>query len=137
MTGVSAFAHVASDLSFSSDPNAVVTPTIQSVLNALRAAASEPGVKSFVLTSSATAVVRPKPNQVFHITPESWNQEDVKDAWGPAPNMWSVYGASKTQGEQEAWKFVKENKPSFTFNSVAPNMNFGEVRLSPIRSIRM
>lgn len=40
---------------------------------------------------------------------------------------WTVYGASKAQGEQAAWEWVKENKPSFTFNAVLPNANFGRV----------
>ena len=41
--------------------------------------------------------------------------------------VWAVYGASKTQGEQAAWQFVKENKPNFTVNTVLPNANFGPV----------
>lgn len=41
--------------------------------------------------------------------------------------VWAVYGASKTQGEQAAWQFVKENKPSFTVNTILPNANFGAV----------
>ena len=38
-----------------------------------------------------------------------------------------MYGASKTQAEQEVWKFAKEKKPKFVVNAVLPNTNFGEV----------
>lgn len=38
-----------------------------------------------------------------------------------------IYGASKTQTEQEMWKWVRENKPGFAFNAVLPNCNFGKV----------
>lgn len=32
----------------------------------------------------------------------------------------TVYAASKTAGEQAAWKWVKSNKPAFAFNTVLP-----------------
>jgi nucleoside-diphosphate-sugar epimerase len=41
--------------------------------------------------------------------------------------VWAVYGASKTQGEQAAWQFVKDNNPHFTVNTVLPNANLGPV----------
>lgn len=34
----------------------------------------------------------------------------------------TVYAASKTEGERAAWKFVTENNPSFTLNTVLPNV---------------
>lgn len=40
---------------------------------------------------------------------------------------WAVYGASKAQSEQAAWKFMDEKKPHFVFNSILPNANFGPV----------
>lgn len=135
--GVSALAHVATDVTFRPDPNAVVSPTVNSTLNALRAAVSEPGVRSFVYTSTAAAAVRPVVNKVFHVTAKDWNQADIDDAWGLTPNPATVYGASKTQSEQAAWKFVKENKPSFTFNSILPNLNTGEVRPLSLQSLLM
>lgn len=130
--GCAGFAHVASDLNFSTDPNAVVTPMIAGVRHACEAAAKEPTVKSFVLTSSSTAAVHPVPNKKFHVSKESWNEEDVEYAWADkwdddGRRKWAVYGASKTQGEQELWKFVKEKKPQFKANAVLPNANFGPI----------
>jgi hypothetical protein len=34
-----------------------------------------------------------------------------------------VYAASKTEAERQAWQWVAENKPSFVFNTVLPNVN--------------
>ena len=42
----------------------------------------------------------------------------------------AVYGASKTQSEQAAWKWMKENKPNFMLNAILPNANMAKV-LSP------
>lgn len=129
--GVKAFVHVASDLSFKSDPNLIVTPAIKSTLNALAAAATEPEMRAFVLTSSSTAATAPKPNEKFHISKSSWNQDDIEKAWAPPPyeaeRAWTVYGASKAQSEQAAWKYMEDNKPQFVFNAVLPNANFGTI----------
>lgn len=98
--------------------------------NTLRAAMTEPSIKRFVFTSSSTAATNPKPNEKFDIKEDSWNTETVEEAWKPAPydgRKWVVYGASKTQAEQELWKFAKENKPSFEVNAVLPNANFGPI----------
>jgi nucleoside-diphosphate-sugar epimerase len=85
LTGCKGFAHVASDLSFSSNPNEIITPVIEFTKNALASAAKEPGLQSFVLTSSSTAATNAKPNQKFHIDTSMWNDEAVKDAWRPPP----------------------------------------------------
>lgn len=37
----------------------------------------------------------------------------------------TVYAASKTEGERAAWKFVKKNNPGFILNTVLPNMTVG------------
>jgi nucleoside-diphosphate-sugar epimerase len=63
-----------------------------------------------------------------------WNTADVEAAWKPPPyeggRAWAVYGASKTQAEQAAWKFMDEHHPKFVLNSVLPNTVFGKI-LSP------
>lgn len=133
--GVSGVAHVASVIAFDvGDPHKVITPTIAGAINALTAAEKCPSVKRLVYTSSSTAMTKPKPNKVFSVDAATWNQEDVDDAWKPPPyepsRAWAVYGASKTQAEQEVWEFVKEHHPHFTVNAVLPNANFGEI-LSP------
>lgn len=129
--GVSGIAHVASDLSFSSDPNKVIPPVINGINSILSAAANESSVKRFVYTSSSTAASAPIPNKKFTIDANTWNEAQVKEAWAPPPyqdeRAWAVYGASKTEGEQAVWKFVKEQKPSFVANSILPNCNFGKI----------
>ncbi|KAL9631298.1 MAG: hypothetical protein Q9164_005968 [Protoblastenia rupestris] len=130
-SGVSGVAHVASVMSYDADPHKVIPPVIAGAVNAASAAAKQSSIKRFVFTSSSTAISTPKPNIEFTISTDQWNDEDVEAAWKPLPyepsRALAVYGASKTQAEQELWKFVKEEKPSFTLNTVLPNANFGEI----------
>jgi nucleoside-diphosphate-sugar epimerase len=130
--GASGFAHVATPVMQSFDPNEGVPVVVEGSLNALRAAASEPSVKRVVLTSSSTAVLSPQPNKEIVVTTDTWNDGAIKDAWAPPPyeglqRRLDVYSASKTEGEQAAWKFVKDNKPGFVFNAVLPNANMGNI----------
>lgn len=126
VSGVSAVIHTASNLSFSSNPDDVIPGVIKGTVDALAAAAKEPSVKRFVLTSSSTAVINPKANTPVTVTAETWNDAAVTAAYGEPPYTgYVVYSASKTLGEREAWKFVREKKPAFTLNTVLPNMNFG------------
>ncbi len=124
-------AHVASVVSFDPDPNKVIPPVVDGAVNAATSAAKETTVKRFVYTSSSTAITAPKPNVEFTLSTDDWNDEQVEAAWKPPPyesgREWAVYGASKTQAEQEMWKFVKDHKPGFVLNAVLPNANFGEI----------
>lgn len=97
------------------DPNNVIPPTIAGAVNALKAAYAEPSVKRFVLTSSSTAVVSiAKGRAGITASETTWNEESVKAAWAPPPytpeRAWEVYGASKTQAEQEVWKYHEEHR---------------------------
>jgi nucleoside-diphosphate-sugar epimerase len=117
------------------DPNEGIPTVVDGTLNALKAASNESSIKRFVLTSSSTAAISPIPNKVFSADETTWNEEAVKAAWAPPPyegeqRKLDVYSASKTQGEQAAWKFIKEKKPGFVLNTVLPNANMGPV-LSP------
>ncbi|EIM83869.1 NAD-P-binding protein, partial [Stereum hirsutum FP-91666 SS1] len=127
--GVAGISHMASDLSFSPDPNVVIPPTIASTVGILKSAAKEPSVKRVVYTSSSTAQAFPTPNTVFEITSDTWNEPASKLAWAPAPytpdRALPVYAASKVEAERAAWKFVEENKPGFEFSTVLPAGNFG------------
>jgi hypothetical protein len=55
---------------------------------------------------------------------DTWNTATVNAAFDentPAnAKPFTVYVASKTEGERAAWKWVKNNKPAFVFNSVLP-----------------
>lgn len=128
---MSAVAHVASDLSFSPNPHEVIPGVIAGAVNAVSAAAKQPSIKRFVYTSSSAAITAAKPGVEFTISTHRWNDEDVAKAWAPPPynqdRSMSVYGASKTQAEQEVWKFVREQKPGFVLNTVLPNFNMGTI----------
>jgi nucleoside-diphosphate-sugar epimerase len=130
--GASGLAHLATPVMQLYDPNVGIPIVVEGTLNALRAAAKEPSVKRFVLTSSSTAAASPQPNKVFTIDENTWNEDAIKAAWAPPPyeglqRRLDVYSASKTQGEQAAWRFVKEEKPGFDFNTVLPNANMGQI----------
>lgn len=132
--GVDAVILVASDTTFNSDPKVVVDGVVAGTLNFLRAAVKEPRVKRFVLTSSSSAALTPIPGKKITVTTESWNDEALDVAWnkpgesiGPNNYEFIVYAASKTAGEKEFWKFIKEEKPSFVANTVLPNFNTGRI----------
>ncbi|TGO58120.1 hypothetical protein BCON_0058g00020 [Botryotinia convoluta] len=129
--GVTGIAHVASNMSFSPNPNDVIPECLAGVNGLLKSAAAEPSVKRFVITSSSMAATSPKPNKEFYIDENTWNDEDVEAAHAPPPyepsRIWSVYGASKVESERAVWDFVKEKKPGFVANAVLPDTNMGLV----------
>jgi nucleoside-diphosphate-sugar epimerase len=137
----------ASDTSLSPDPNIVVPRVVNSATNALKAAAKEPSVKRFILTSSSVAAVLSTPNNEglvvdeseftiwprshkyspLNLIPDSYDDTAVKLAWDKSTPLDTkpilVYAASKTESERESWKWVRENKPGFVFNTVLPSFN--------------
>jgi nucleoside-diphosphate-sugar epimerase len=130
--GASGFIHTATPVMENIDPNAVIPAVIQGTLSALQSAAKEPKMERFVLTSSSGACTAPKPEKVFIIDSNTWNEQAITAAWAPPPyegfeRLLDVYYASKTQGEKEAWKWVADNSPNFVLNTVLPNANFGPV----------
>lgn len=132
MDGVSGVAHVASDVSFSSNPEEVVPWVLRATHNVLEAASRHSGIRRVVMTSSALAALFSEPNKEGIIVREdSWNDEAIKQAYNPdAPeDMKGMFGyaASKTEGEKAAWKWVEKNKPSFQFNTVLPDFTLGRI----------
>jgi nucleoside-diphosphate-sugar epimerase len=130
--GAAGFIHTATPVMESVDPNEAIPTVVSGMTNALKAAASEPGIKRVIVTSSSGACTAPKPNEEFLIDANMWNDESVEGAWLPPPyegmkRRLDVYYASKTQGEQAAWAFVHDEKPGFVLNAVLPNANFGPV----------
>ncbi|KAN0110261.1 aldehyde reductase [Hyaloscypha variabilis] len=118
-------------MSFDKDPAKVIPPTVNATTSILNSCLSIPSIKSFVYTSSSSAVSMPKPNVPCKYDSNSWNDDDVKAAWKPEPwdenHQWTVYAASKTEAEKALWKFRDEKRPHFTINSVLPATNFGPV----------
>jgi nucleoside-diphosphate-sugar epimerase len=130
--GASGFVHVATPVMVSFDPNEGVPIVVNGTLHALEAAANEPSIKRVVLTSSSTAAASPQPDVRFSMDSDTWNETAVKAAWTPPPyeglqRRLDVYSASKTQGEQAAWKFMKDRKPGFVLNTILPNANMGNI----------
>lgn len=108
----------------------VIPVTIAGTLNALKAAYAEPSVKRFVLTSSSAATVGLLDEPGATVTEDRYNEKAIKRAWQDPPyepiRPMIVYEASKTQSEQEVWKFHKKNQ------SKRPDLvvNTGKMRCS-------
>ncbi|KAJ5306964.1 hypothetical protein PENANT_c003G11043 [Penicillium antarcticum] len=151
MGGVSGLAHVASDVSFNSDPEKVITPVVKATHNVLEAAARYSEIQRVVLTSSSVAVLFPEADKEgvsvdegefleqldlmgstwLMRSSDTWNEEAVRAAWDPnsSPQLKGLfcYAASKTEGEKAAWKWVEDNKPGFEFNTVLPEFSLGRI----------
>ncbi|KAF9889633.1 hypothetical protein FE257_007141 [Aspergillus nanangensis] len=131
MQGVDGVIHAASDLTFSPDPESVIPWVVGATLNVLEAA-QQHSVKRVVLVSSSSAADMMTPSaekKVLHA--DSWNKDAFRLAWDKQTPSKSkglaVYSASKTEGERQAWDWVKENSPAFTFNTVLPCLNVGRI----------
>lgn len=108
-------------MSFSPDPNAVIPATVATTLAVLRAAAQNPCVKRFVLTSSCAATTSPQVGRYPTITSQSWNNEAIQEAWAEPPydlaRGFAVYAASKTLAEREAWSWMANSPSAFVLNT--------------------
>ncbi|GLA44533.1 hypothetical protein AnigIFM63309_003608 [Aspergillus niger] len=117
------------------DPEQVIPQTVRNTLNVLEAASKHKSVQRVVLTSSASAAfsATTSSNPVV-IDDDCWNDVAVKMAFDPRTPLeersYAVYAASKAEGERQAWRWIGEHQPRFTFNTVLPFMNFGKI-LSP------
>ncbi|KAJ5926150.1 hypothetical protein N7516_007923 [Penicillium verrucosum] len=132
MDGVSGVAHVASDVTFSSNPEEVVPWVLRATHNVLEAASRHRDIRRVVMTSSAVAALFPEPNkQGIVVREDTWNDEAIKQAYNPdAPEKLKgmfVYAASKAEGEKAAWKWMEKNKPGFQFNTVLPYFTLGRI----------
>ncbi|KAH8816908.1 hypothetical protein F5884DRAFT_873743 [Xylogone sp. PMI_703] len=129
--GVSAVAHVATIATYDSNPNNVIPQTIAGAVNALKAASRESSVKQFVYTSTVGASAFPIADVAFHVDQDTWNDSVVAMAWAPPPYEPSrgmiVYAGGKVETERAVWKFVQEQKPGFTVNTVNPFTVFGRI----------
>lgn len=122
---------MASDLSFRDDPNLVIPQVVAGVTNALKAAASTPSVKRFVLTSSSNSLFLAVADTKYHLDQNSWNEISPKEAWktedfDAAARPMHIYSASKVAGERAAWEFMEKEKPNFVLNTICPNFSIGE-----------
>lgn len=119
--GVAGVIHVATDVSWSGDPNIVIPTSLAGMKNALGAAAKGDSVKRFVYTSSIAAAAMPLPNTKWHMDKDSWNDMAIQLAWAPPPYEGRgplTYAAAKTEAEKALWKFVGDEHPEFAVNTV-------------------
>lgn len=125
--GVSGIVHLASIVTFSADPEEVIPPTVKGTLNALKAASTEPKVKSFVYTSSSTAALSPVANEKIIVTKDTWNDaavERVRTSASP-----SAYGKSDlpndiredTSSSQTLQTYTQQAKPKQSEHSGQPS----------------
>ncbi|KAF1817204.1 aldehyde reductase [Eremomyces bilateralis CBS 781.70] len=114
-------------------PDDVVPLAVAATLGFLKSAADTPSVKRFVHCSSSAAARRPTANVRRVIDSDTYNDETVQAIYADKGEIqgldkaFAVYTASKVQSEKAAWKFVEENKPPFVFNTVLPELCFGEI----------
>jgi nucleoside-diphosphate-sugar epimerase len=127
VAGVSGVVHLASVLTFGTDPKEVVDPSVKGTLNIFNSATREPKVKSFVCTSSSTACMLPIPDTKIKITKDTFNEKAIEAAYKPNPTPFEVYAASKTIAEKALWDAVKKTSPAFQVSTVLPNGNFGHL----------
>ncbi|KAL7904252.1 hypothetical protein GGI35DRAFT_489969 [Trichoderma velutinum] len=121
--------HTATPNALDPNPNNVIPETVDLVVNLARAAAAEKSVKAFVYTSTIGAISMLPFKPGFHFDGTNWN-DDVRDiAWAPPPYTpergFPVYVQSKVEAEKAFWKFVEEEKPSFTSNTIVVSTVFG------------
>lgn len=117
---VSGVAHTASDVSLNDNPNVVITGAIQSALNVIKAAAAVSTIKRFVYLSSTAAAYTVNIEEDITIRVDRFNEWAKRKAWEPPPYDGRgphVYEASKAETEEALWKFVREERPRFTFNT--------------------
>jgi nucleoside-diphosphate-sugar epimerase len=98
----------------SSDSQAI-SLAVSGALNALKAC-SKAGIKRFVYTSSSFAVTQPKPNQVFEIAENTFNEEAVEKVRKGTANGEDVYCASKVEAERALRSWGKEHAPEVVIN---------------------
>ncbi|EOA81219.1 uncharacterized protein SETTUDRAFT_112128 [Exserohilum turcica Et28A] len=132
VSGVSAVAHVASVRDVNVTPDEMIRTTVAGTLVCLQAAAKEPSVQRFVLTSSSRAV---RSGQAYcnadTVSSDEFDNQtlalakNLPESLSPLQKSVIAYFASKVASEQAFWDWVKTNKPHFTANAVVPCPIYG------------
>jgi nucleoside-diphosphate-sugar epimerase len=128
--GVHAIAHMASPVSLSfTDPDPVLHAAITGTLTILNSASKHAGsqLKHFVLISSVAAIYHPPPTPTYTFTEKDWNDfspAEVRRLGKASPGN-QIYNASKSEAERALWKWVADNKPSWTAATVNPAFVYG------------
>ncbi|XVE69848.1 hypothetical protein DITRI_Ditri10aG0024600 [Diplodiscus trichospermus] len=119
--GCSGVFHVATPMDFESkDPeNEVIKPTINGVLDIMKACLKAKTVRKLVFTSSA-GTVNVEEHQKTVYDESNWS--DLEFVYAKKMTGW-MYFVSKTLAEQAAWKFAKEN--NLDFITIIPTLVIG------------
>ena len=127
MKGVAGIAHVAVNTARSTEADPYVPNMVSETVEILKAAQSEPSVRSVVFTSTSLAVAAWGAKGRFD--KNQYNDAFIAAAWDPSfqhpSKTFFVYAAAKAASEKAAWAFMDEAKPQFAFNVILPNCNFG------------
>jgi len=124
--------HVASVRDMGVTPDELLRTTVAGTLGCLEAAAKEPSVKRFVLTSSSAAV---RSLQAYRgtdtVSADEYDEQtlalskNIPDSLPPMHKFMIAYFASKVAAEQAFWEWIKNNKPHFSANAVLPCTIYG------------
>ncbi|KAA8649912.1 hypothetical protein EYZ11_009026 [Aspergillus tanneri] len=129
--GVDGVIHTASPFTYDTTENEreLMRPAINGVRAIVEAAATNQQVKRIVLTSSFASVldVSRKSPPYFTYTGTDWNPLTYEESVDPSTSAVVAYRGSKKFAELEAWRYVKEQKPSFDLVVLCPPMTFGPV----------
>ncbi|KAH7140200.1 dihydroflavonol-4-reductase, partial [Dactylonectria estremocensis] len=108
--------------------NELIIPAIKGVQSVLQAS-NGTEVRRVVMTSSFGAVLDMARDESTPYTYSSsdWNPITYSEAADPAATPQDAYRGSKVLAEQEAWNFVKTEKPQFDLVTLCPSMIFGPV----------
>lgn len=99
----------------SRDPAVAIPRSVKGAVNAL-SAAEKAGIKRFVYTSSSFAVTMPKPDTVFTVQEDTFNEYAVHAAERGQADGETVYGASKVAAERALRAWVEENHSDIIVN---------------------
>jgi nucleoside-diphosphate-sugar epimerase len=123
-SGIGGFIHVAAPISESADVELGISIAVKGALNALEACAKTPSCKRFVFTSSSVAVTLPHTDVEFSVDETTYNDETLKLAREKGAGAGLLgYVAMKTESEKQVWKWMQENKPGFTINSIVSRVS--------------
>ena len=133
-SGINSVIHVASPLRYDLENNeeALIKPAILGVRSILQACFHSQ-VRRIVLTSSFAAVLNlPLPETLPRTyTAKDWNPITYAEAVAPSASSVEAYRGSKTFAEQEAWKFMASESPSFDLVTLCPPLVFGPLATPP------
>lgn len=138
--GAGLVVHIASPIpSSASTPasdhkRAFIDPAVRGTVGMLEAAATEPGVRRVVITSSVVAI-KPFAQIAAGDGGEATRAEDrIPSPPGPYVNDFEAYSASKVTALNEAERWIADRKPAFDVVFVHPSFIEGRDELATTRA---